>query len=447
MADTTLVLNAGSGGTDLAGDDDATTGFHQYIKLKFGASATQTTVTSTVGLPVNLVQQTGAAITVDGSGVTQPVSGTITANLSATDNAVLDAIAASVAGTLTVDGSGVTQPVSGTVTANLSATDNAVLDTIVTNTNNLTNCIVQDDAPFTPATGYLMMVGGEFDDAAPDSVDEGDAGNFRMSANRCQYVNIRDNAGNERGLNVDTNGDIGITNAGLTELAAAINSSRVDVNIAANGLPSSSFIDDGDWTALTSYHTLIGGIYQSTPGSITDGDSGPLRMTVNGEAHVSLTTALPAGANAIGKLAANSGVDIGDVDILSIATGSNLIGDVGLGVRTSGGATPYCNDGTCALTQIKGSAGQIYSISVTNKTSAILYLQLFNSLSASVTLGTTTPTNEYHIPHNSGNGGGQTFSLPVPRAYGTGISYAITTTKSGATPATADDALLNLDYA
>lgn len=37
---------------------------------------------------------------------------------------------------------------------------------------------------------------------------------------------------------------------------------------------------------------------------------------------------LPAGANAIGKLATNSGVDIGDVDILSIAAGDNNIGNV-----------------------------------------------------------------------------------------------------------------------
>jgi hypothetical protein len=93
-------------------------------------------------------------VTVDGSGVTQPVSGTITANLSATDNAVLDDIAAQtsaasvaaegaalgsgvliqgddgtdrkninvdattgdvqvdVTNTVTVDGSGVTQPIS-----------------------------------------------------------------------------------------------------------------------------------------------------------------------------------------------------------------------------------------------------------------------------------------------------------------------------------------------
>ena len=42
-------------------------------------------------------------------------------------------------------------------------------------------------------------------------------------------------------------------------------------------------------------------------------------------------TALPAGTNAIGKLSANSGVDIGDVDVLSLpalAAGTNNIGDV-----------------------------------------------------------------------------------------------------------------------
>jgi len=39
-------------------------------------------------------------------------------------------------------------------------------------------------------------------------------------------------------------------------------------------------------------------------------------------------SALPAGTNAIGKLAANSGVDIGDVDVTSIAAGDNNIGNV-----------------------------------------------------------------------------------------------------------------------
>jgi hypothetical protein len=75
--------------------------------------------TLTVGLPsgaaTSALQTTGntalSAIQAAVEG-TLTVGGTVTANLSATDNAVLDAIAASVAGTLTVDGSGVTQPVS-----------------------------------------------------------------------------------------------------------------------------------------------------------------------------------------------------------------------------------------------------------------------------------------------------------------------------------------------
>lgn len=45
-------------------------------------------------------------------------------------------------------------------------------------------------------------------------------------------------------------------------------------------------------------------------------------------ASVGLPVLLLAGSDAIGKLAANSGVDIGDVDILSIAAGNNNIGNV-----------------------------------------------------------------------------------------------------------------------
>lgn len=51
--------------------------------------------------------------------------------------------------------------------------------------------------------------------------------------------------------------------------------------------------------------------------------AGGLLVTVK-----SITDALPAGSNAIGKLAANNGVDIGDVDVKSIAAGDNNIGNV-----------------------------------------------------------------------------------------------------------------------
>lgn len=60
-----------------------------------------------------------------------------------------------------------------------------------------------DDAAFTPGSDSGAPAMGLFDDVAPDSVNEGDVGAVRMSANRNLYSTIRDAAGNERGANVD----------------------------------------------------------------------------------------------------------------------------------------------------------------------------------------------------------------------------------------------------
>lgn len=63
--------------------------------------------------------------------------------------------------------------------------------------------------------------------------------------------------------------------------------------------------------------------------TIATDSTGVLSVDDNGASlTVDVGTALPAGTNAIGKLAANSGVDIGDVDVLSIAAGENHLGEV-----------------------------------------------------------------------------------------------------------------------
>jgi len=52
-------------------------------------------------------------------------------------------------------------------------------------------------------TGILASgLVGQFDDTAPTLIIENQFGNVRMSANRNLYVRLRDNAGNERGLNI-----------------------------------------------------------------------------------------------------------------------------------------------------------------------------------------------------------------------------------------------------
>lgn len=110
-----------------------------------------------------------------------------------------------------------------------------------------------DDAAFTPGTSSVEVVGGEVDDTGTpsiDSVDEGDAGAVRMSANRNMYMRIRDNAGNERGANVTASSELNVleSNSGTivgdtTDIEAAVeimddwdSSDTAKVTIAAQSL-------------------------------------------------------------------------------------------------------------------------------------------------------------------------------------------------------------------
>jgi hypothetical protein len=74
------------------------------------------------------------------------------------------------------------------------------------------------------------------------------------------------------------------------------------------------------------------------PLSGSDGDYEPLQTDANGHLKVNVIDSLPAGSAAIGKLSANSGVDIGDVDITSIAAGDNNIGNVDIASAIPAGA-------------------------------------------------------------------------------------------------------------
>lgn len=70
-----------------------------------------------------------------------------------------------------------------------------------------------------------------------------------------------------------------------------------------------------------------------------DADTSTVAAAVSTEMQVDVVGSLPAGTNAIGKLAANSGVDIGDVDVKSLPAlpaGTNLLGSVGIDQTTDG---------------------------------------------------------------------------------------------------------------
>lgn len=78
-----------------------------------------------------------------------------------------------------------------------------------------------DDAAFTPGTTSITPMGAMFDDVTPDSVNEGDAGIPRMSANRNLYSTIRDAAGNERGANVTAGNALVVDGSAVTQPISA----------------------------------------------------------------------------------------------------------------------------------------------------------------------------------------------------------------------------------
>lgn len=482
MADD-ITLNSGSGGDTIAADDVAGVKY-PIQKTAFGALDSVTLAASGAGAVSAGVQRMTLAsddpavallgtMDADTSTLAGAVSGTEmqvdvvtsalptgaataakqpalgTAGTASTDVITVQGIASMTA--LVVDGSGVTQPVSGTVTANLSATDNTVLDNIDADTSAIQtavelidDAIKADDAAFTPATTKVMMAGFEFDDTLPDVVDEGDAGAARMSARREIYTQIRDAAGNERGLNVDANGAIGVTNVGLTELAAAINaSSQMDVNIAASSATVTVDLGATDNAVLDDIAAKLGTI---------DADTSALFGTVSGtEVQVDVVAALPAGTNAIGKLAANSGVDIGDVDVTSIAAGTNNIGNVGLIPRTSGGMTIFRSiDIDESEEEVKATAGQLFSISAFNTTAAPLYLKFYNLTAANTTVGTSTPVLTFVVPGNAdSDGAGFVWNNEIGFAFSTAISVACTTGVADADTGApgANACIINLGYA
>lgn len=100
-----------------------------------------------------------------------------------------------------------------------------------------------------------------------------------------------------------------------------------------------------------------------------------------------------------------------------------------LAPRTSGGHSVYPASLSNTVTAIKGSAGQVYGYDLHNPNAAISYVQFFNAATGSVTLGTTSPFMSIGIPANSR----AALEFPHGVAFGTAISVAATTTRTGST--------------
>lgn len=224
-----------------------------------------------------------------------------------------------------------------------------------------------DDAAFTPGTSSVNPIGAMADEAAPDSVDEGDVGSLRMTADRKLLTRIvgatdgnradvdasghlqvdiaADSVGIGGGTQYAVDDALGANPTGTLALAkrddalaalTPVEGDAIELRVDANGalwikVSGTVTVDGSGVTQPVSAASLplpTGAATEATLGSVKTAVETIDNAIAGTEMQVDVVAALPAGTNAIGKLAANSGVDIGDVDVLSIAAGTNVIGRV-----------------------------------------------------------------------------------------------------------------------
>lgn len=365
MADN-IQLDSGTGGDVLAADDIGGTK-HQRVKIQHGADGAATDVSSASPLPV------------DGSGVTQPVSaaslplpsGAATAANQSTANTALAAIQTAVelldnmisgsegqvdVVTSALPTGAATEATLGGVNTRLgevsaTPTANTALARLKTIGDTLSSLLTElqakaDLAETQPVSAAsLPLPTGAATEASLSNVDTNTADlpnaiGTDGSAGPSKAVSVAgtDGLGNLQEFLADTDGHLqadvlssALPTGAATETTVdaiktavelidnAISGSEMQVDVVTSALPTGAATAANQSTGNTALAAI------QTAVEILD------NIVSGSEAQVDIVGSLPAGTNAIGKLAANSGVDIGDVDVTSLpalVAGSAVIGKV-----------------------------------------------------------------------------------------------------------------------
>lgn len=250
-----------------------------------------------------LVEDGTTSIAINDGGNTITVDGTVTANLSATDNAVLDNIDADLTTIIGhVDGIETLLTTIDADTSNISTK----IDTIAGDTTSIQTAVeLLDDTVYTDGTGTVTK------------------GIAILGQDGTNPQAIKTDASGELQVDVLTMPTVAVTNAGITTIAGAVSGTEMQVDIVSSALPTGAstlaeqqsqtthlatiagdttaiqtateliddtvFVDDADWTADTSKHLLVGGVTQVATTANTDGDVTPLTTNAFRE----LRTAIP----------------------------------------------------------------------------------------------------------------------------------------------------------
>lgn len=172
------------------------------------------------------------------------------------------------------------------------------------------------------ASDVAIGGGTEYTEGDTDTTITGKAIMWEDAADTLVTVN----ASKPLPVDLGANNDVTVTGLVTANAGTNLNTSALALETGGNlagAAASLAIIDDWDETNRAAVNTISGQVGVTGGSGVVDAATQRVVLATD--------VALPAGTNAIGKLAANSGVDIGDVDVLSLpalAAGTNTIGAI-----------------------------------------------------------------------------------------------------------------------
>lgn len=405
-------------------------------------TVTTSAPTYTTGQTNPLSLTTAGALRVDGSGATQPVSGTVTANIGTTNGLALDATVAKLnVAQAAALGSNTGPMMQGSVTTNAPSYITGNINPLSLDTSGLLRASLKDTPSNTnnfnvnlaaSAATVTVSASGNFNNASVGSTGSAvPASGTYMTANK---------AGNLTGLSLDGSGNLNVNVAAggasggtSSSFGLAFPSTGTAIG-ASDGANMQSLLVES-----SSNKNLRVALYNgSTEATVTAGNAlkvdgsavtQPVSGTVSITANSAVNVAQFGGTNVVtGTGASGSGIPrvtvSNDSNVLTTQSGTWTVQPgntqnttpwlVAPQVASSGGSVPYHNltANSTNFTNVKGAACQLYGYEISNISGSAIYVKFYDKATAPGT--TDTPKRTIQVPANG----------TVIRAYPVGLKFS-----------------------
>lgn len=341
-----------------------------------------------------------------------------------------------------------TVTITGTVTVQATALDIRPL----TSTDVVT--VVGNVASGATDSGNPVKVGGRFNSSIPTLLD-GQRGDLQLGSRGALRVELF--AGSSaNAINVIADNLDGVTVSATGNKIAVVSRNTIFNGTSWDRTVSVINATNSIGTGITAAG-ILAQFDDVAPTAITENQFGNLRMSANRNMYTTIRDAAGsergANVNSSGQLSVSvdNTPNVGTVTTVTsitnpLAAGTNLIGDVDVAPRTTGGWSVgnfTSGDTYTALTAtaqvIKASAGKFGGYYIYNPNAAATYVLVYDIAAANVTVGTSTAKLVFCIPASSG----ANLEILAGIPFATAMSIAAATTGGGASaPSTALEAMV-----